>query len=71
MNAVTKPSPKSDASEAAARLFTRSFPPPWDADAIGRVLETCVRVASSVPAYELRFRPDAAAIETALDALAR
>lgn len=58
-------------SEAAARLFTRSFPPPWDADAIGRVLETCVRVASSVPAYELRFRPDAAAIETALDALAR
>lgn len=56
--------------EAAARLFTRTFPPPWDADAVGRVLETCVRVASSVVAYELRFRPDAAAIDTVLDAVA-
>jgi hypothetical protein len=49
--------------EAAGRLFTRTFPPAWDAEAVARVLETCARVATEVPCYELAFRPDAGAIE--------
>jgi hypothetical protein len=56
-------------AEAAARLFTRTFPPMWDAPAVAATLRTCARVASSVPVFELRFRPDASAVATALEAL--
>jgi hypothetical protein len=57
--------------DCAARLFARSFPPIWDAPGVGRVLETCARIAERVPGYELRFRPDASAIEAVLGVLSR
>ncbi len=55
--------------ESAARLYARTFPPPWDAEAVASVLEACSRVAASVPCYELRFRPRASAISAALEVL--
>jgi hypothetical protein len=55
--------------ECAARLFTRSFPPPWDRRGVSRVLAACARVARETPAYELSFRPDASAVEAALAVL--
>jgi len=56
-------------AEAAARLLARSFPPPWDRQALAAVLETCGRVAEAVPCYELAFRPDASAVSAVLEAL--
>lgn len=53
----------------AARLFARSFPPPWDARGLRRVLAACGRIAERMPGYELAFRPDASAIEAVLGAL--
>ncbi|HEY8231250.1 MAG TPA: hypothetical protein VIJ10_01200 [Vicinamibacteria bacterium] len=44
-------------AEAAARLFTRSFPPPWDRVGVARVLDACADTAFRVPAFELAFRP--------------
>lgn len=55
--------------EAAARLFARTFPPPWDRDAVSRTLDACARIASAVPAFVLRFRKDASAIAAARAAL--
>jgi hypothetical protein len=46
----------------AARLFSRTFPPPWDEEAVARVLALCARVAETVPCYTLRFRRDASAV---------
>ena len=46
-----------DRAEAAARLFTRSFPPPWDREGVARALDACADTASRVPAFELAFRP--------------
>jgi len=47
---------------AAARLFARSFPPPWDRAAVASVLATCVKVARVVPCFSFAFRPQAAAV---------
>jgi hypothetical protein len=58
-------------ADAAARLFARTFPPPWDASAIGKTLEVCGRVAASVPAWDLSFRPDASAVDAVRGVLAR
>ena len=44
-------------AEAAARLFTRSFPPPWDREGVARALDACADAAARVPAFELAFRP--------------
>jgi hypothetical protein len=55
--------------EAAARLFARSFPPPWSAADLGRVLAACGRLTARVACHELRFAPDASAVETALACL--
>jgi hypothetical protein len=55
----------------AARLFARSFPPPWDARGLGRVLAACARIAGRVPGYELGFRPDGSAIDAVLGVLPR
>jgi hypothetical protein len=54
---------------AAAELFARSFPPPWEAAGSARVLALCARVAAEVPCARLRFRPDASAVRAVLDAL--
>jgi hypothetical protein len=56
-------------AEAAARLFSRAFPPPWDPDAIGRMLEGCGRIAATLPCYELGFVPGAEAVEHVLEVL--
>ncbi len=54
---------------AAARLFARTFPPPWDARAVARVLAACARVAQSVPCHVLRFRPEPGAVRFVRDLL--
>jgi hypothetical protein len=54
---------------AAARLFARTFPPPWDREAVVRVLDLCARVVAQVPAFELRFRRDGGAVALACAAL--
>ena len=60
-----------DRTTAAAELFARSFPPPWEAAGIARVLDLCARVAGRVPCARLRFRPDASAVAAVTGALAR
>jgi hypothetical protein len=55
----------------AARLFARSFPPPWDAPGVRRALATCAAIAAEVPGFELAFRPDASAVTVALEAMER
>lgn len=50
-------------AEAAARLFTRSFPPPWDREGVARALDACADAAARVPAFELAFRPRREAVE--------
>lgn len=57
-------------AEAAARLFTRSFPPIWDLEATERVVNACGDVAERVPAFLLRFRKDGSAIDAARRAAA-
>jgi hypothetical protein len=57
------------APECAARLFSRSFPPPWERRGVGRVLAACAAVARQTPGYELSFLPDETALEAALAAL--
>lgn len=52
-------------SEAAARLFTRTFPPIWNREVISVVLQACGAVAESVPSFLLRFRKDETAIQAA------
>jgi hypothetical protein len=49
-------------AEAAARLFARSFPPPWDAQGVAGALSACADVAATTPVYELRFRRDESAV---------
>jgi hypothetical protein len=53
---------------AAAELFARSFPPPWEATGSARVLGLCAQVAAEVPCARLRFRPDASAVTAVLAA---
>jgi hypothetical protein len=52
-------------AEAAARLFTRTFPPIWDRPATERVVAACGDVAERIPAFVLRFRKDETAIQAA------
>jgi hypothetical protein len=52
----------------AARLFARSFPPPWEAAGLSGALEACGWIARSVPVYDLAFRPDRSAVTAALQA---
>src|SRR6185503_19709475 len=54
---------------AAAHLFARSFPPPWSARALARVLGACARVAAAVPCRTLAFTRDASAVRAVLDTL--
>jgi hypothetical protein len=52
-------------AEAAARLFTRTFPAIWDREVTARGMEACALVAERVPAFILRFRRDETAISEA------
>jgi hypothetical protein len=56
-------------AEAAARLFTRSFPPAWDAEGVARSLDACADAAALAPAFELAFRPDRSAVACVREAL--
>jgi hypothetical protein len=49
--------------DAAARLFARSFPPPWDTRGLEGALDACADAAAAVPSFELVFRPDRTAVE--------
>ena len=51
------------AAEAAARLFARSFPPPWDVEGVEGALDACADAAAKAPAFVLAFRPDRTAVE--------
>jgi hypothetical protein len=51
------------AADAAARLFARSFPPPWDLEGVEGALDACADAATAVPAFALSFRPDRTAVE--------
>ena len=55
--------------EAASRLFTRSFPPPWDREGVARTLDACADAAALVPAFELAFRPDRSAVAAVREAI--
>jgi hypothetical protein len=59
------------AATAAAELFARSFPPPWEVAGITQVLDLCARVAADVPCARLRFRPDQSAVRAVLEAQAQ
>jgi hypothetical protein len=58
-------------AEAAARLFTRAFPPIWDREATQKTVDACGDIAERVPSFLLRFRKDRSAIETARAAVAK
>ena len=55
-----------DRTAAAARLFTRCFPPLGDPEGIALMVETAAAIATSAAAYELRFVPDDSAIEVVM-----
>ncbi len=52
---------------AASRLFVRTFPPPWDPEALGTVLGTCGRLATDVPCYDLGVRPGKPVLDVVRD----
>jgi hypothetical protein len=44
--------------ESLSALFSRSFPPFWDAQGIRFTLDFCTQLAETIPCYELEFFPD-------------
>jgi hypothetical protein len=58
-------------AEAAARLFARGFPPPWDVEGVEGALDACADAAEAVPGYDLAFRPDRSAVKAVLAARGR
>ena len=56
-------------AEAAARLFARGFPPPWDAEGVARALDACADAAALAPAFELSFLPDRSAVASVREVL--
>jgi hypothetical protein len=52
-------------AEAAARLFARSFPPPWDVEGVEGALDACADASAAGPAFDLAFRPDRSAVDAA------
>jgi len=52
-------------AQVAARLFAQSFPPVWEAAGTAKALETAALVASEVPGFMLRFRPDRSVVQAA------
>jgi hypothetical protein len=54
---------------ATAELAARAFTPAWERESVARGLATCAKVAAAVPCARLRFRPDASAVDAALDFL--
>ena len=50
-------------SDAISRLLAASFPPLWDKEGMGFILEQSSELFSTLPAYELTFVPDAKATD--------
>jgi hypothetical protein len=50
-------------TEAVQGLLSRSFVPTFDPLATHQLLDFCLRLSQSVPAYDFGFRPDASAVE--------
>jgi hypothetical protein len=50
-------------SDSISRLFTCSFPPFYNRDALDFTLSFLEDVAKMVPCYELRFKPDKSVVE--------
>lgn len=57
-------------ADAATRLFTHTFPPLWERDAVARSLRTTAAMATGVPVYVLEFEPVRGAVDVVLAALA-
>jgi len=57
------------ATGAAARLFSLTFPPLWEAQGVAQALDTCGRVVEEAPVFELRFRKDRSALVAVREAL--
>ena len=58
-----------DVPAAASRLFVRTFPPPWDRDALDAVLGTCSRLAGDVPCYDLGVCPGKSVLDVVRSAV--
>jgi hypothetical protein len=57
------------AGRAGAGLFARCFPPLWEAEGVGTVLQTCARLLSSIPVYEFGFRAEGSAVRAVHETL--
>jgi hypothetical protein len=57
--------------DAAARLFSHSFPPPWEAVGTARALASAARLGIGVPSYLLRFRREAGTVATVRQVLGK
>jgi len=51
------------ASDSISRLFTCSFPPFYNRDALDFTLAFLEAVVKNIPCYELKFKPDKSAVE--------
>lgn len=59
-------------TNAAVRCILSQLPiPRWNRDAIGRAMDTAVRIAAAVPIYALNCLPDRTAVELLRETLAR
>jgi hypothetical protein len=58
-----------DMPTAAAHLFARTFPPPWDRRSVKATLATCARLATDAACFLLSFRPDRSAVRAVIGAI--
>jgi hypothetical protein len=54
---------------AGAELFTRCFPPLWEARGVQAVLRACARLVGAVPCFEQRFSVEGSAVRGVRDLL--
>lgn len=57
------------ASEAATALLVRCFPTFWDASGMEFTVDLIGCIAANIPCYELQFRPEPEALDTAIEGL--
>jgi hypothetical protein len=58
-----------EAAKAATALLVRCFPTFWNEKGMDFTVELVSRICTEVPCFELRFRPDKEALETAVEGL--
>jgi hypothetical protein len=54
---------------SGAELFTRCFPPLWEARGVSAVLRACARLVGAVPCFEQRFSVEGSAVRGVRDLL--